>query len=264
MSQMLQEDPSLVEARSFFVRKRNCLLVRAKFTPVYMDYYLHLMQYNIQHEKALDERLKHALAAMTLHLCSRPHDETTAWTINIQRPLMNLFVTGGGKTAQVTGRIFTEDVKDSGKCLFISQISRPNHQTRQSMVEVQGADIYEMVEHFYSQSEQRITRFFPGEDEEVTMISAEPDCEEEWLMSLAPDDIPTLEEKEHLTPLETRNYSFGCGCNVNRLYPMIARLSDDDIEHIFSDGVATIMCPRCAAVYKAPRDHFDEWMKGRM
>ncbi len=259
MSQMLQEDPSVVDVQSYYVRQRNALLVRAKFSPLYMDYYLHLMQHGIKHEKDLDDKLKTALAALALYLCSRPHDETTAWTINIHRPLMNLFVTGGSRPGKVTGRIFTDDIRDSGKGLFISQVYRPNHQNRQSMVEVQGCDLLEIVELFYSQSEQRLTRFFPGPDEELTMLSAEPDCDEEWLMSLAPDEIPTLGEREHLTLLETRGYMFDCGCSVDRLYPLLGRLSDDDLDHVFADGLATITCPRCAAVYRTPKEHFDEW-----
>jgi molecular chaperone Hsp33 len=40
---------------------------------------------------------------------------------------------------------------------------------------------------------------------------------------------------------------------------MISRLSNEDLEHVFEDGVAVITCPRCAAVYKSTREHFAEW-----
>jgi molecular chaperone Hsp33 len=259
MSQMLQDDLSTVEVQSYYVRKRNALLVRGRFGPLFMDYYLHLMQHSIKQEPAHDERLKSALAALALYLGSRPQDETTAWTVNIQKPLLNLFVTGGSRPGRVTGRVFVEDVKDSGSGLFISQVTRPNHQARQSMVETQGSDVLEMVEHFYHQSEQRLTRFFPGADEELIMLTAEPDCDEDWLMSLAPDEVPTIGEREHLTLLETRGYSFECGCSVDRLYPLLGRLSEDDLSHVFADGVAIITCPRCAAVYRTQLGHFEEW-----
>ncbi len=45
MSQMLDPDLSATEIRCYFVRKRNCLLVRGRFSGMYMDYYLHLMQH---------------------------------------------------------------------------------------------------------------------------------------------------------------------------------------------------------------------------
>jgi hypothetical protein len=38
MSQMLEPDLSVVELRSYFVRKRNALLVRGRFSPLYLDY----------------------------------------------------------------------------------------------------------------------------------------------------------------------------------------------------------------------------------
>ncbi len=263
MSQSSPDESTVLTVKSYFVRKRNALLVRANFTALYIDYYLHLMQHQIEHAKSLDTKLKDALAAMTLHLCSRPQDETAAWTIHIHRPLMNLFVTGNSRPGNVVGRIFTEDIRDEGKGLFISQVTRPNTQPRQSIIEVQGNDVLEMVEHFYTQSEQRLTRFFPGADDELVMLSAEPDCDEDWLMALAPDELPVLEENEHLSLLETRFYTFGCGCSEERLFPLLSRLTDDDLTHIFADGAATITCPRCAAVYRTPVAQFELWRQSQ-
>lgn len=259
MSQMLQEDTSIVPVRSFFVRKRNALLTRGHFGPLFMDYYLHLMQHGLRNEREADDKLKDLLAALTLHLCSRPQEEVCAWTVNVRHPLMNLFVTGGSRPGRVTGRIFTDDVRDSGKNMFIATVNRGQEVGRQSMVDFETRDILEAVEHFYTQSEQRVTRFFRGEEEELIMVSAEPDCDEEWLLRLELEEILTLGEKEHLTPLETRGYVFECGCSIERLYPLLTRLSEDDLDHVFADGVAVITCPRCAAVFRASREHFEEW-----
>ena len=57
---------------SVFVRKRNALVLRGRFAPVYTDYYLHLMQHGIRHPAELDQMLKDALAMLTLHLVARP------------------------------------------------------------------------------------------------------------------------------------------------------------------------------------------------
>jgi molecular chaperone Hsp33 len=259
MSQPTPDDLSMVVARSFFVRKRNTLLVRAHFSPLYMDYYLHLLQNELKHPEKLDSYLKDLLAAVTLHACSRPHDETCAWTVNMRHPLVNFFVTASTRPPRVTGRLFIEDVRDSGKNMFIAQVSRENHGSRQSMVEFHGNDLLESVEHFYTQSEQRITRIFRGEDEEFIMLSAEPDCDEQWLLGLEWEDVVQLDQTEHLTPLETRGYPFECGCSMERLYPLLDRLPSDDIDHIFADGDAKITCPRCANVFTAPRSHFLAW-----
>ena len=261
MSESLDSNLSPVEVKSWFVRERNVLLARAKFSPLYVDYYLHLMQHGIRYEESADLMLKEALAAMTLHLCSRPQDETCAWTINLQEPLMNLFVTGGSRPGRVTGRIFTEDVKKSDTDLFISQTSRPDHQTRQSVVAFQGTDLFVAAELFYQQSEQRPTRLFRLPDEEFWMFTAQPDCDLPWLEGLRDEHMPEIERVEKLSLLETRFYGFECGCSVDRLYPLLTRLPADDLAEIFSDGYAKITCPRCAAVFNTPKSHFEDWQR---
>lgn len=261
MSQMLEPELSAVELRSYFVRKRNALCVRGRFSPLYLDYYLHLMQHGIQYAESLDEMLKDVLAALTLHLGSRPQDETCAWTIHVKEPLANLFVTGSTRPGRVTGRVFTEDVRQDGKALFIAQTTRPEHPTRQSMIEFHDRDLLRAVEQFYTDSEQRLTRFFRLPDEDFVQISAEPDCDEAWLAALTLEDVLVLDEHEHLTLLETRGYVFECGCSVERLLPVIMRLPQDDLDHIFSDGMALITCPRCGAVFRTAKSSFDEWRR---
>lgn len=260
---MLSSDLSVAEIRSFYVRGRNALLVRGRISPIYLDYYLHLMQHGLRYEETADAMLKDALAALALHLCSRPQDEVCAWTINIHQPLLNLFVTGGSRPGRVTGRIFSEDVKDSGHNIFIAQTTRPHHSPRQSLIDFSGIDILRAVEHYYSQSEQRLTRLFRRDDEEFVMLSAEPDCDEAWLAGLPAEKIGDLEKDEHLVALESRGYVFDCGCSVERLFPLLTRLGQEDLDHIFEDGVAVITCPRCGAIFRTPRDRFDEWLRGQ-
>jgi molecular chaperone Hsp33 len=261
MTQMLDPELSVVDVRSFFVRKRNALLVRGRFSPLYLDYYLHLMQHHLKYEEGHDAMLKDALAGIALHLGSRPQDEGCAWTMNFHKPLMNLFVTGSTRPGRVTGRLFTEDVRDSGQNLFIAQTTRPNQQPRQSMVEIEGTDVLAAVEAFYTQSEQRLTRIFRLADEEFVQISAEPDCDEAWLAGLAVTDLEGLGEREHLTLLETRGYVLECGCSPERLYPLISRLPQEDLDYVFEDGVAVLQCPRCAARYRTEQGVFEEWRK---
>jgi molecular chaperone Hsp33 len=261
MTQMLDPELSVVEVRSYFVRIRNALLVRGRFSPLYLDYYLHLMQHQLKYEEVMDGMLKDALAGITLHLCSRPQDEGCAWTLNFHEPLMNLFVTGSTRPGRVTGRIFTEDVRDTGKTLFIAQTTRPNQAPRQSMVELEGRDVLASIESFYTQSEQRLTRLFRLNDEEFVQISAEPDCDEAWLAGLTLEDVVGMGQKEHLTLLETRAYVLECGCSPERLYPLISRLPEEDLAFVFEDGVALMQCPRCGARYRTGKVEFEEWKK---
>src|ERR1700710_1489847 len=95
------QPPAGLEVRTYFVRERNALLARADFGELYVDYYLHQGQLGCQHAPFHDGMLKEALAAVTLHCASRPRNETSAWTIHFQDPLLNIFVTGNNQLGTV-------------------------------------------------------------------------------------------------------------------------------------------------------------------
>ena len=98
--------------QAIYVRKRNCLLLRADFSPLFVDYYLHLMQHKQRNAEAEDTMFKQLLAFFTLHLVSRPWQEYHAWTLNIREPMLaNYFVSGSSLTEDVIGRVFTKDVR---------------------------------------------------------------------------------------------------------------------------------------------------------
>lgn len=115
-----------IKIESIFVRHRNALVIRGQFTPIYTDYYLHLMQHGIRHPEDLDQMLKDAMAMLALHLVARPWAETIAWTVNLRAPRVNLFVTGGSRQEAVTGRVFIEDVREPDRNFFYSQTTSPN------------------------------------------------------------------------------------------------------------------------------------------
>jgi molecular chaperone Hsp33 len=253
---------SPLEVRTYFVRGRNALVARADFEPLYIDYYLHRADHDLKYTNEQDTMLKEALAALTLHLASRPQDETCGWTMNFHDPHVNLFVTGSSRPARVAGRIFTEDVKDLGKNVFIAQTTRQGQPPRQSMVDFDTKDIFHCVEEFYTQSEQRLTRLFRHSGEDYVMVSAQPDGDESWISSLTDDDIRALDQKETLALLETRNYIWECGCSVERLYPILAKLGRENLRDAFGDDeVITIQCPRCGARYRAAREQFEAWQE---
>ncbi len=257
---MSDPNASIIEVRTYFVRGRNALVARADFEPLYIDYYLHHADNGIKYSMAHDQMLKETLAAFTLHLASRPQDEACGWTLNFHNPLVNLFVTGNSRPGQVAGRIFTEDVRDFGKNIFISQVTRHGGAPRQSMVEFSGNDVFKTVEDYYQQSEQRPARLFRQEDEDIVMISSQPDCDEAWLSSLTAEDVRTLDQKETLSLLERRSYIWECGCSVDRLYPVLAKLSATDVDDVFgNEEIITLTCPRCGARHRAAKEHFEAW-----
>ncbi|MEM7143764.1 MAG: Hsp33 family molecular chaperone HslO [Verrucomicrobiota bacterium] len=246
---------------SYFVRERNALAVRAEFGPVYMDHYLHLMQHSIQLEPAHDQMLKDALAAITLHLTTKPWHEITAWTMNFQEPLLNLFVTGDSVRENVTGRVFTEDVKESEGGMFVSQVRSRQEETRQSIVRITGDDVFGAVESFWRQSEQRPARFFRYSEEDIVFVSAQPQCDEEWLEGLDERAIRELDDREELSLLETRYYRFDCGCTVERIYPALAPLDGPALDDLFAgEPSVPVTCPRCAASFEVRREGLEAFL----
>lgn len=247
------EDHTVVE--SLFVRKRNALLLRGQFTPVYTDYYLHLMQHGIRHAAEMDQMLKDALAMLALHLVARPWAETIAWTVNLRAPRMNLFVTGGSLDESVTGRIFTRDVREPDRNFFYSQTTEAGQsEPRTSTMEVEGRDPVAWISHMYSQSEQRPARAFRLEDENFALVAAQPDCDLEWLESLDDEAVAAICEVEETKLLETRRFRFHCGCTLDRILPVLGGWRER-LDDLFEDAdTIRIECPRCGAAYRVTRD----------
>lgn len=257
-----ETDTEPIEVRCYFVRDRNALLARGRFSELYTDYYLHLMQHGIQHEPERDQLLKDGLAALTLHLASRPWNEAIAWTLSWQDPLQNLFVTGSNRDGQVTGRIFTEDIRERDSNLFFSQTQIDGQPGRQSMLEIDRLDLFHVGEHYYEQSEQRPGRFFHHSEEDVVLVTAQPDCDMDWFNGLTDEAIRKLDETETLSLLEKRQYRFACGCSQAKLLPVIANMSEGSLEEIFGEGeVIPAGCPRCGARYIITREVLEAFLR---
>ena len=229
--------------------------------PLYVDHYLHLMQHGMRLEPEIDQILKDALGALTLHLASRPWQEDTAWTVNFQQPLFNLFVTGNSRTESVVGRAFTKDVKVGGDCRFIAQTRDDRAGTRQSVVEFHGTDFFRSVEHFFAQSEQRLARLFRYSEETFVMMTAQPDCDETWLNELTEDAVRELDKTETLSLLESRFYRWHCGCDLDRILPTMAMLSRELVDELYeADEVISVQCPRCGARFPLKRETLEDYL----
>mgnify|MGYP000078053354 CR=1 FL=1 len=258
-----QNDTGL-EVRSYFVRGRNALVTRADFGELYVDYYLHQGQHGYQHEPAHDGLLKEALAALTLHAASRPWNESIAWTVHFQDPLLNLFATADNRRGAIVGQLFTENVKADAPQLFISDVVRERGEPRRSAVEFVGGDIFGAVEQYYAQSEQRLGRYFQHGPEDFVFVSAQPQCDLDWLRALDDSTILALDEAEQLSLLETRRYRWECGCTQSRMFAVLASVMRSDPEGLFGEEpVVRISCPRCGARHTITREALEAYVSGQ-
>ncbi len=260
------DQPQGLEIRTYFVRNRNALVARADFGELYVDYYLHQAQHDFRHLPEHAELMKDALAALTLHCASRPLNENTAWTIHFADPLVNLFVTGDNVRGAVVGQLFTENVKEDGRNLLMSDILRgdPRHgyePPRRSVVELTGTDVFGAVERFYERSEQRPARLFRCAEEDFVMVSAHPDCDMEWFEALDDSAVRVLDRGEELSLLERRFYRWDCGCTGLRMMQVLAPMMRNDPDQLFGDESSLRMsCPRCGARHAITREALEAYV----
>ncbi len=246
---------SVFPVTSAFVRYRNALLTNAEFGPLYIDYYLHLADNQLRPEPGHDRLFKCALAAFVLHCASRPRNEIIAWTLNFQKPLLNVFLVADNETGGVAGRIFTEQVKEGDTNLFFSEVSRSGQPVRRSAVNFEGDDPFHAAECFYRQSEQRPARYFQLDAEEFALICAHPDCDLPWLQAIDTAGIRDVNATETVALLERRPYRWHCGCNQSRILQVLAPTMVEDPEALFGgDESIRVECPRCAGRYTITRE----------
>lgn len=250
-----------LEVRTEFVRQRNALVARAGFGELFVDYYLHLGANQIRVAPEHDAMFKRALAAFTLHCASRPWNELTAWTVNFQDPLVNLFLTGDNSTGAVTGRVFDENVKEGPENLFYADVVRGNQPKRRSAVTFSGSDPFAAVGKFYAQSEQRGARYFQLDEEEFALVMEHPDCDLAWFRGLTVETVRGLGRTETVAPLERRIYRWHCGCNQARIMEVLAPSMKTDPDALFgSEPKLEIRCPRCAARHAITREALEAFV----
>ena len=223
--------------QAIFVRHRNCLMLRAEMTPLFVDYYLNLMQHSNRNAEAEDSMFKQLLAFFTLHLVSRPWQEYHAWTFNIKAPMLaNYFVSGSSLTEDVVGRVFTKDVREPEKNMLFAQNIRTGKEPHTSVITLPGEDVIEWVEDFYRQSEQRVARAFELENENFVLITAQPGADIDWLSELTAEQVKEMDTTEELKQLETRKFTFRCGCTVDKILPTIRAMKQDFADILEEQG----------------------------
>jgi len=255
------DGPTGLEIRTYFVRGRNALVARADFGEMYVDYYLHQAQQGRQLDAVHDTILKEAVAALTLHCASRPWNESWAWTIHFTDPLVNLFVTGDNRRGSIIGQVFTENVKEDERPLFLADLVRERGEPRRSAVELESTDVFGAVERFYAMSEQRPARYFRHGPDDFVMVTAQPQCDMPWFEALDDAAIRTLDETETLSLLEQRHYRWECGCSQEKMLGVLAPIMRQSPSELFGEEQSLRMsCPRCGTRYVITREALEAYV----
>src|SRR2546427_970759 len=154
----------MTQEGAFFVhylnRKRDVFLSFGDSRPIHRDLDLHLLSIGVSHDAFVLKLLKDGLSALALYQVSLPRFETFGWTISLQDPRVNLFFTGSARESAVVARAFLEGVQPASKNLFFTQVSRPFGELQTSSVEVEGTDVFSIVEQYAMKSDQQLIRYF--------------------------------------------------------------------------------------------------------
>lgn len=262
MPEETNPEPNGAVVTSDFVRYRNVLLVQGDLGPLLVDYYLHLNDHQLRHDPAHEALLKQALVAFTLHSAARPRNEYLGWTISLQDPRLNLFLAGDNEDCTVTGRLFTENVREAPRNMFFGELmAGRGAEKRRSVVEFAGADIFRAAETFHATSEQRPARFFDLGEDRYAMLQSHPDCDEAWLQRVGLEDVRKLAETETLARIERRAYRWHCGCEQVKILAALAPVARQGMDELFGDSeLIDVQCPRCAASYAITREAMEAWL----
>ncbi len=237
--------------------QRTVAVAEADFGRLFAAYEAHVERWELPLDGLSRAMMREGLAALTLHLATRPPTETAGVTLNVKEPPLNLFLTGDAGESSVAGRIFTEDVRTAETGRLFVQTFRPGTGPVQSTIDVDGLDVLGIFEDYYARSEQHSARFFDLEDDRYIMLLALPDAGEGRLESMSREDAVALLDSG-LQDLEERTFRFHCGCNPEKIVAALRQIFTADPEELFrGDPEVEAFCPRCGARWHVTREEFD-------
>jgi hypothetical protein len=105
--------------------QRRLSLAAGDFGRLFEAYAEHVRRWELPLDTLSATMMREGLAALGLHLVTRPNDESVGVTINLHSPALNLFFTGDAGAVTVTGRAFHDDVQTADSSRLFVQSVRP-------------------------------------------------------------------------------------------------------------------------------------------
>lgn len=255
----MSESPVFGEAivHRFVDNLSNALFAHGDFTLLIDAYLAHTRRWSEAPEPLVATMMSQGLAGGALHLSCRPRDETVGWTISIQQPAINLFLTGDSGDNAITGRGFTKGVQEAESNRLFVQSTRPQSAVRQTMLEVEGLDVLSIFEQYHERSEQFPARFFDYDNGQYAMVLGLPGIDREWLLGL--DRESTLDHiDKNARLLDRRTFEFRCGCRPERMHEVLRSVYAHDAHGLFlQDESVEVECPRCGHRWDVTREEFE-------
>jgi len=232
-------------------------LAEGRFEPIFRAYDEHVRRWELPADGLTMSLAHDGLAAMALHLSTRPLDETVGVTINIHSPPLNLFLGGDAEDHRVTARAFTDDVRTASSNRLFVESYRPEIGPTLSSMDVLGVDVFAMFEEYYTRSEQLHARFVSLDDDRYGLVQALPDGGRERLEAMTREDATLLFHGPQ-NFLEERPIRFLCGCTPERIVRVLREMFREREADLFhgEPGVEAF-CPRCGARWWIERTKYE-------
>lgn len=241
---------------SFLDRRRDAIIARGSFAPVFSAYLEHAERWAALPPDAGLPMMAAMLAASTLDLALRPPDEFAAWTLNVKDPPLNLFYCGDNSEFIVTGRAFTRDVQTFASSRLFVESQSPRRRPSRSSVDVEGTNVLAIYEQYCQRSEQLPSRYFEISPNEFLLVRGLPRVDRAWL-----DHLDSAAASGILGPglelIDRRYYRFRCGCNRKAILGLIQGMYRHQAEELFlGEPRVEASCPRCGRRFWIGRREF--------
>ncbi|MCA8962326.1 MAG: hypothetical protein KDC38_17495 [Planctomycetes bacterium] len=203
--------------------------------------------------------VRQALTAAGLHLASLHKNQSVAWTINLNDPALNVFVAGDVIDGHIVARLFTENIETAETSRVYCQTQQPNSPVRQTVIDVEGLDVLVMFEQLGQRSDQQLVRYFDHDDGRSSMVLGLPGADPEWIHGLEHDDVPGLVRDPDAHLLETRLFTFACGCTEERMRSVVGAAYSGRLDELFQgEPGLQVQCPRCGHEWLLRREDLAE------
>jgi len=246
-----------VSVRSFLDRSRDAVFARGSFEDIFDGYLTHAKGLGpLPGEVALG-LMRRSLAAATLHLALLPPDQFCAWTLNIVEPPLNLFLAGDNDEFQITGRIFSRDVRTAKRNRLFVETQRTKHEPSRSTLDFEGLDLLPIFEQYYDRSVQIRARIFELDRDDFLLVQGLPRVDEAWIQGLGAGDARAHVERD-LETVEQRTNRFHCGCNAQKILVVVRGMFASRPDELFrGENQVEVQCPRCGRTWLVARTEFD-------
>lgn len=238
--------------------ERHLVISRGNFHDFFAAWESHVLLWDGMPDGLGKVMMRQGLAIGAIHLSNAPRDMSFGMTIHLHTPPTNVFVTGNGPEASITGRVYVDGVKQLESSRLYMQSQRPGQEPSLSLLEVHGFDVLEFCESYYLNSEQRLARFFELTDDEYLQVLSLPGADGDFFAGLDRDSAVALLSEE-LVLLEERTFFFQCGCNPQRMMKALRDIFSAQPDELFQgDDRVETSCPRCGRRWWVTREEFEQ------